>query len=111
MPPKSDVGRRCAVLKYEYASNGRLTAQRYFDANVRPVRALRSGRTIIRIKYDERNLKVEQSSFDEHDDPVDTKDGRWSVRQWTFDTNGQLTKNILRDTAGNVREFKEKGPL
>jgi YD repeat-containing protein len=71
-------------------------------STIRPLRALRSGRSIIRIKYDERNLKVEESSFDEHDDPVETKDGRWSVRQWTFDTSGQLTKIILRDTAGNV---------
>jgi hypothetical protein len=90
-----------AIAVWKYDSAGREEVRRLFDVGGKPVRASSTGRSIIRTSYDQRNLKTEESSFDELDRAVDRTDEHWSVKQWLYDGNGQLEKTLFRDKAGN----------
>jgi hypothetical protein len=89
-----------AVAVWKYDSDGREIVRHLFDTADKPVKASNSGRSIIRTSYDQRNLKIEESSFDEFDQPVDRIDEHWSLKQWLYDPNGQLTKILFRDKSG-----------
>ncbi len=90
-----------AFYVYEYDLSGREIVRRLLNAGHKPVKGFDSGRSIIRSDYDGRGLKTMESSFDEFDHPVDRTDEHWSVKQWLYDANGQLTKTVLRDKSGN----------
>jgi hypothetical protein len=87
------------LREYDFAN--REIVRRILSADRKPVRAVDSGRSIIRTNYDHRNLKIRENSFDEFDQPVDRADEHWSTKEWQFDTNGQLVKIVYRDKAGH----------
>jgi hypothetical protein len=90
-----------AVVVNECDSANRTIARHFLNTQRKAVRALDTGRSIIRWSYDDHNLPVQESSFDELDQPVDRADENWSVKQWLYDANGQLEKIVLRDKSGH----------
>jgi hypothetical protein len=86
-----------ATVRYSYDQTGRETIHRLFDTQGKPVRSPISGRSVVRTTYDEHNLKVRESGFDELDRPVDRLDEKWTTQEWIYDANGKLERRILRN--------------
>jgi YD repeat-containing protein len=93
--------KQAAKAVYTYNKYGWQIERRFYGVDGQLIKNPTSGRAIVRSQYDDAGRITSETSFDEHDAPVDRIDLKYFKRATTYDQTGKASE-VCTTTRGRV---------